>query len=87
MGYATDQRYSQSMPLRVESLLSNLLLSYTHSGNKTVISGVMPQDSRGYPFEGPEGEAANCCISILFLFLEVFRNRPFAACMVGNSCD
>lgn len=53
MGYATDQRYFQSMPLRVESLLSNLLLSYTHSGNKTVISGVMPQDSRGYPFEGP----------------------------------
>ena len=53
MGYATDQRYSQSMPLRVESLLSNLMLSYTHSGNRTVISGVMPQDSRGYPFGGP----------------------------------
>lgn len=77
------------MPLRVESLVSNLLLSYTHSGNKTVISGVMPQDSPGYPFESPQGEAANCCISILFLFLEVFRNRPFVSCMDGNSncCD
>lgn len=75
------------MPLRVESLLSNLLLSYTHSGNKIVISGVMPQDSRGYPSEGPEGEAANCCISLLFIFSEVFRNRPFVSCMDGNSCD
>lgn len=34
-----------------------------------------------------KGKAANCCISILIIFSEVFRNRPFVSCMDGNSCD